>query len=274
LLLKPLQSELASARDLVIVPDAAFLRVPFAALPFDTSGRYLVEHASITIAPSAATALDRRRAKPVRGDSVVAVGNPDFDRQRFPQLSPLLGAEREAMAIGKMYPLATVLLGSQATRVKVLAAMKNTALLHLGTHAIATSDPHRSHIVLAPEEGDAGILFLSDIEQSSIAPRLVVLAGCRTASTEGDQSTVGTLALAFIAAGAANALGSLENLDDDRATLFLGQFHRQLRAGAAPADALRTVQIEMLRSPDRQLSETRLWSSLQLYGIVKNVDGE
>jgi len=271
LLLKPIEAQLLHIRDLVIVPDTAFARVPYAALPFGTSDTYLIEHASITVAPSGATAFRRRDAETdrARGRALVAVGNPRFDRSRFPDLDPLPGAEREAITIAKIYPTATVLLGADATRANVLAAMKTAAVLHLGTHAVTTSNPRHSHLVLAPEAEDTGILFLSDIARSSITPSLVVLAGCRTASSDDDQTTVGNLALAFIAAGAANAIGSLDNLDDSSAILLLVQFYHYLCAGTAPADALRSVQMEMLHSPDPRIRDPRSWSAMQLYGAAR-----
>jgi CHAT domain-containing protein len=39
-------------------------------------------------------------------------------------------------------------------------------------------------------------------------------------------------------------------------------FHRSLRHGATPADALRATQIEMIR----RAASPRVWAALQLYG--------
>jgi CHAT domain-containing protein len=164
-----------------------------------------------------------------------------------------------------------ILTGASATREQVLAAIGRAPIIHLATHAVVMLDePLRSYLALAPSASGTGAFSLQEIERTSLAKTSVVmLDGCRTAFTTNDVP-VSSLALGFLAAGAANVIGSAWNISDSPATQALAvAFHRRLRAGASPAAALRDAQLVLLRSSDREWRHPGAWSGFQLYAMHK-----
>ncbi|HEX7150325.1 MAG TPA: CHAT domain-containing protein [Thermoanaerobaculia bacterium] len=264
-LLLPVASTLRRATQVAIVPDNALSRVPFGALRFEK--RRLIERASVTVAPSATVAA-RARMEIDMASTLLAVGNPAFDRQRFPDLENLPDAEREANVVAREHQNAVVLLGPAATRRRVLEAIDDADMTHFATHAVvAPSEPARSHLLLSPNGADSGILYLSEIERSTLArTRIVVLAGCQTALPGEARRNVDTLALAFLAAGASNVIGTLWNVEDEASSTFTILLYRQLRAGRSPAEATRRVQLAMLASGDASMRDPRAWAAFQAYG--------
>ncbi|HXH39428.1 MAG TPA: CHAT domain-containing protein, partial [Thermoanaerobaculia bacterium] len=265
LLLRPIEPDLAGMTRLIIIPDHLVASVPFAALRTG-SGKYLLETVEIVMAPSSAFALTPPRG--IDATAVAVVGDPAFDRSRFPDLPSLPAALREAKDVAALYPTATLLTGTSATRDSVLSAMKDSSIVHLASHAVVVGgDSRKSHLVLAPSGTDPGMLFLSDLDRHVLRrAAIVVVAGCNTAVSGHETTNVGSLALAFLAAGASNVIATLHDVDDNVAATFSANFHHELKRGATPAAALRAVQLAMLHSPDTRMRSPSVWSSFQVYG--------
>ena len=260
-LIEPAATGIGGATDLVFVPDRVLMRVPFAMLRI--RGRMLVERSTVTVAPSLSVAFARRPpAPPAR---VVSVGDPAFDRGKFPALPRLPEAAHEARRVAALYHDATVLTGAEATRSAVLGAFETASIANIASHAIAIpNDPMRSHLVLASAPDGGGALYVHDIVRSRTRLELVMLPGCRTAIPGSSRRNVDTLALAFLAAGTANVVGTLWNVDDHVAARFSIAFHERLLAGDSPAAALREVQNDM-RARDASI-QARDWATFQIYG--------
>ena len=263
----PIEDELRASDRVVIIPDPVIAAVPFAMLPLPRAGSLLLEHLEITIAPNSAIALQSsdRHAPP---QSVLVVANPSFDRLRFRDLSPLPAAEKEAGRIAALYPRSTVLTGSAATRARVLTELVNRDVVHIASHALLLqNEPARSHVLLAPSGEDLGVLYLADIERETMRrTRLVILAGCDTATPSAVRRNVDTLALAFIAAGAANVVGTLWDVEDEATEAFSVLLHHELRRGATPQQAVQHAQSAMRSSPNARLRQPRAWAAFQVYG--------
>lgn len=269
LLIAPALPSLTDIDALAIVADGALEGVPFSAL-VQRDRRYLLETFRLTLAPSVEAWASRRRSVlPPRFRSILAVGNPQLDRERYPSLDPLPQAESEARAIGAMYPSRSVLLGGDATRARVNDALRHCNVAHFAGHAVADfADPGRSRILLASSDTGRDEAFTSsDVAALDLREtELVVLAGCQTAVTGKAYGYVRSLAAAFIAAGARNVVAALWNVDDSVSRPFSIAFHKALRAGLPPDAALQRAQLQLLRSGDASLSETRAWAAMQLYG--------
>ncbi|HWO00304.1 MAG TPA: CHAT domain-containing protein, partial [Blastocatellia bacterium] len=154
LLIKPVEQEISGNGTLCIVPDEALHFLPFAAL-IDRSDKYLVDSHPLTYAPSASVlirCIKEYQSKQAQNlDKILAVGDPEFDRDSFSNLSPLPDAEREAIESGRLYgPASVVLTRGQATEPSVVAAMKGCDVVHLALHCLVVEgSPGLAALVLA-----------------------------------------------------------------------------------------------------------------------------
>jgi tetratricopeptide (TPR) repeat protein len=262
---------------LVFVPDGAWHLVPFAALQL-VPGRYLVEDHPLLLAPHGASFVDATRRAAARqkalGARLLAVGNPRFDRRRFPGLPELPWAEREARRVAAVYPRsATLLLGADASSANVASALTHADAAHLAVHAVVDrADPSRSALVLAGG-GDAG-LDAARIGRLTLGElRLAVLAACRTLSGEavGSRESL-SLARAFLRAGVTSVVASLFDLDDRESDALMLEFHREFaRSGDAPR-ALQAAQIAFLRSDAGRAASVTAWAGLAVIGGLPSAD--
>jgi CHAT domain-containing protein len=268
-LLGPVDALVGRASRLVIIPDHDLAGIPFAALRLPSNGKHLIEQVEITIAPSLSVASG---GKPFNGtfERALVIGNPAFDTGLFASFASLPAAEREARLVAERYPAATLLTGAAATKTRLLHELSNADLLHVAAHALTVPhDPRRSHLLLAPSEGNSGVVYLSEIEQRANRLALVVLVGCRTATPAPRRRNIDNLALGFLAAGANHVAGTLWDVDDQTARRFALLLHDGIREGNRPATALRRAQLAMLRSQSPREREAVAWAAFQLYGSVE-----
>lgn len=238
LLIAPLQ--LNGEEDIIIVPDRRLNALPFAALYDESHHRYLVEDHAIRFAPNA-------RESSVASSALapaVVVSDPAAG-----DAPPLLAAREEASRVAAIHN-ATMLTGETATSARFAAECERAALIHYSGHENST------------------LLDLANVEKLRLAQHpVVVLAACGT--MQGDPTHVAgmtTIGHAFLAAGARSVVGTLWEVDDDVAAILFRRFHERLRAGGAPATALREVQLEMLRSSDERLRQPAAWSPVEVLG--------
>lgn len=269
-LIAPAGTEALRARLLILVPDPALEDVPFAALRDPESTRYLIEKSAFVVAPSASIfrGLTTRRHDRGRTQNALVVADPAFDRTRFGSFADLPVAEKEGREVAAMYPRSKLLTGRDATARQILAAMQESALLHVAAHTLLDErDPSRSAILLAPSDGEVGTLSLRQIATTDLRnTNLVVLAGCRTASRGSRTRDISSLAVAFLAAGAHEVVGTIWNVEDAPTREIGRRLHHYLLSGESPAEAVRAAQIEMLRSSAPELNTPSAWAGVQAYG--------
>jgi CHAT domain-containing protein len=252
---------LADYENVVIVPDSVLEHVPFAALIDPTNRRFLIETSSLVIAPSASVYVNLLRIDKAPPRSALIVGDPEFDASRFPQLQRLPAASAEAKRIASLYE-STPLVNDVARTAEVLDRISTADVIHIGAHTLINNEePMLSSIVMSDGELRVRDLAARRVRAGSTA----ILAGCRTATRTG-KSDINSLALAFLAAGSRSAVGSLWDVEDAATRRFSVRLHQLLREGAPAADAVRRVQLEMLRSSDPSLNDVRSWAAFQVYG--------
>ena len=273
---RPVAKELRPGERLVFVPDKALQNVPFAALYDSVRGRWLVEDRAVAVAPSSRlflAALDRDAALQRNPDRILTVGDPAFDAQRFPELPRLRAASLEAQQIARLYPEAKSLVGAEATPARFRAEANGASVVHIAAHALPNGRvPSWSALVFAPDpsQADAGVLYAFQINRSTFGEtRLVVLAGCETASGR-ETRYEGTLGLArsFMAAGVPGVVSTLWRIDDETSRDLLLNFHRSLRAGDDAVTALRSAQLALIHGPDRAGRRVAVWAGFQVVGGV------
>jgi len=253
LFLRPWASD--GAQTLMIVPDPLLDAVPFAALYDARAGRYLIERVRVVRAESAASLrVAPPRAVPA---SVVSVALPSGSRTGSATLSE---SGVEVSEIAAAYGRGVQLSSDRSTFAEFLAAARTADVVHLSGHT--------------RDDGDGGSAALDFAGSAGAAPQrvqwravagarfsgtpVVVLAACDSLLLPRlTGSRAPSLGGAFLAAGAAEVIGTIHPIGDRDARELFRAIHRQLASGAAPGDAVRDVQMQAIAA-----DQSGAWSSI------------
>ncbi len=290
LILSPLEEALRGLSALYIVPHGPLHHVPFQALiaPTDIDRRsdvhiprprYLIERFTLAFLPGAsalAFAVRRDGAIPREG---VVVGDPAYADPVY-RKKPLEGALIEADSVAHFLERPTVLKREDATEARVVAAMRNAALIHLATHGeLNKKDPLRSRILFAvgsPASSEDGNLTVAEVFNLDLRAALVTLSACQTAqiATEEGRFTPGDdvvgLTRGFLYAGTPAVVASLWYVDDAATLEWMRLFyHAWLVEGRSRAAAARQASLRMLEHPeDPDWIFPYYWSAFILFGAM------
>ena len=134
-----------------------------------------------------------------------------------------------------MYPGASPLTGDDATVAATLTALDGAQLAHLAVHG----HHDRDNVLFSSLDLADGPLMAYDIQKLATAPRQVVLSACdvgRAVVRPGDEILGFTAAL--LHAGTPTVISSVTRVADDIAPAIMTAYHRALRKGLRPAEAL------------------------------------
>jgi CHAT domain-containing protein/Tfp pilus assembly protein PilF len=275
--MRPIRALLGNTKQIFLSPDGALNLIPFSAL-VDEQNRYLVETYTITYLTAGSDLLRLQIHEPSKQGPVV-VADPAFNSnlvnttqtQRsvdFGQagFGSLPGTAGEARALKKILSGATVFTGDNASE-SAVKKVKGPRILHVATHGFFLPDDKsstgteaqnpllRSGIVLAGAnrrqggEGEDGILTALEAAQLDLSgTKIVVLSACQTGVGEvrnGDG--VYGLRRALILAGSESQVMSLWKVDDEATRDLMVEYYKRLNAGEGRTEALRQVQLKMLR---------------------------
>lgn len=201
----------------------------------------------------------------VRGDGVLALGNPDYGApgpsiadaptlatRGAMRLTALPATETEVRAIGDV-----LLLGRDATEqglAATLATRKRWRAVHLACHGLFDRDrPSLSALALTADVRDDGFLTTLDVFRLTAPTDLVVLSACETArgGVVAGEGVVGFVR-AFLFAGSSRVIASLWKVDDEATRALMAKFHELSTprdGGTGPGTRLRPVRAEVAR-PD------------------------
>jgi CHAT domain-containing protein/lipoprotein NlpI len=280
ILIKPVVGYLDSSRQICIVPDDNLSFVPFAALLSPISGKYLVEDYAIETAPSATIFIDSSakavKREKIESERLVIVGNPTFDREQFPGMPYLPGAEREAKEIARLYG-ATPLVGNAAVARRVKQLLGEADVAHLATHAIPDErSPLLSKLLLSADESKdqvahhvaPGVLQASEIYGMKFPrTRLVVLSACQTGIERAyrGEGAIG-LARPFIAAGVPLVIASLWPVESESTADLMISFHKYRKQNISTVEALRRAQLEILHKQQAGSPKNYGWAAFVVIG--------
>ena len=261
-------------KTLCIIPDKFLCYVPFAALVSPATDRYLIEERAVFYAASINVLWEFSRAakEPMVDGLAVAIGNPAFDSDAYPNLSRLGEAEREIQAVSHGFRHSIELIGPNATKAKVLRAMEEAELIHYAGHYVVDdANPLRSKMLLAAPPGsppDAGVLTASELAQHVFSrTKLIVLSACNTAIDryyEGE-GTVG-LARVFLEARIPEVVASQWAVDSDKTADLMIAFYRYRQSGRSTIEALRSAQLQMIAAPDEGHRNPHAWAAFAYVG--------
>lgn len=272
ILLRPIASELRRARSLAAVPDRELLSVPLAALWDSASKHYLVEDVAILTEPSASFMVAASRAARTRGaaTSALVVGNPAGLTSSDTSLADLPGAEVEAKRVAALYSDHLVLAGPAANPRSVIESLSHRTIFHFAGHAVFDANrPERSYLALSDSgQSGSGRLEAREIAHLNLSnTEIVVLSACRTLPAKPSRSgAVAGIAVSFLRAGAPAIVSTLWDIADDGATDVVVAFHRGLRDGVEPAEALRDAQKAALRSKPGPRGAAGAWAAFVYTG--------
>lgn len=251
--------------ELAIVADGEIAGIPFAALLDET--RYLVEDHPIRVAATLADAAQDVDAAPVDGP-VLLVANPAFDLHENAPLGRLPGAVAEVDAIKALYGPARRLADTGATVPAFRDSARGARVIHYAGHAVFdASRPERSFLLLAGA-GPAGRLMADSVNTMQLdSVRLVVLSACRTVrGHQGRSGGFAGLTGAMLSAGADGVVASLWLVSDTLAKPLMVDFHREYSRTRDAARALRTAQLNMIRSGSPQRASPAAWAGFRYMG--------
>jgi CHAT domain-containing protein len=212
--------------------------------------------------------------------------------------APLVGARQEAEAIKSSFPDADILTGLQATEsaIKQIAAPR---LLHIATHGFFLDDDAgkavsgtrainakakidnpllRSGLALASANvsrgsNDDGILTALEASNLDLwGTKLVTLSACDTGVGEvRNGEGVYGLRRAFMLAGTESLVMTLWPVSDQVTRELMNVYYAGLKSGRGRGEALRHVQLSMLRRKDRH--HPFYWAGFIQSGEWANLDG-
>ena len=256
--------------ELIIVPDPALYKVPFAALE-NENGNYLSEEYRIRIVPSLTT-LGLIHDSPADYHSqtdALIVGEPDVRDVSYKGslgvLCRLPSAKEEAEMIGELIG-AVPLLGRQATKQAALQRIPSVSLIHFAAHG----DAERGEIALAPQYPINGIptekdylLTMADISLVQLRAKLVVLSCCHSAQGHVKAEGVVGIARAFLGSGARSVLVALWAIPDEATKKLMSRFYEHLVRGESASESLHQAMKWMRNNgyPD-----VRDWAPFMLIG--------
>ncbi len=250
----------------LVSPHGSLSHVPFAPL---VAGR------EVGYVPSGTTFGLLREQGGARGESVLALGDPDYGsragsasgtRRRAGALTPLPGTRAEVTAIGD-----TVLLGRDASEANVRNATKKKErwrAVHFACHGLIDAErPTLSSLAITPAAGGDGFLTTFEVFQMTIPADLVVLSACETGRGKvyGSEAMIG-FTRAFMFAGAPRVIVSLWKVDDEATRALMTKFYELWKPGKiSTAAALRQAQ-EHVRSVEKW-KHPYYWAAWQLWGV-------
>lgn len=263
-LIRPISTRLGPAETpLMIVADGEIAGVPFAALWDARRRRYLIDDHSLCFAGSL-TATACRADGPFSG-SALLIADPAFDAGANPTLDGLRGARVEAEMLRRIYPDATMLRDTAASRAAFQTHAQRATVIHYAGHAVFDGTrPERSFLVLAGK-GVESRLTAAAVDSLDLArTRLVVLSACRTLQgRHGRSGGFAGLSGALLSSGAGGVVGSLWEVNDRYTQPLMQAFHEAYsRSGDAPA-ALRRAQLLLRSHRNFALSSPATWAGFR-----------
>ncbi len=238
-LITPLEADLQAQgiQNLVFVMDRGLRSIPVAAL--HNEQQFLIENYSVGIMPS--LSLTDTRFQSLQDSQVLAMGAAQFSDQK-----PLPAVPVELEAITQKLWQGQFFLDEGFTLDNLKAQRKKQpfGIIHLATHAdFRPGAISNSYIQLWNSK--LRLDQLPELGWNNPPVELLVLSACRTAL--GDENAELGFAGLAVQAGVKSTLASLWYVSDEGTLALMTQFYDQLKTAPIKAEALRQVQIDMLK---------------------------
>jgi len=248
----PVHQPASSPPRLVILPQGALNRVPFAALPVaalplavdQESGKaeILLDRFEIVETPSLSFFVTAARRASSTHTSCLIVGDPTTTLKQASLEADEVAAQLSSSALS----------GQDASLQEILRRLPRARLFHFAGHA----DGEGLKLAAGTE------LRLADVLELDLDLDLAVLSACKTAQTEEVHSQPLDLARAFLLRGSRLAIASLWKIEDAASRQFMKIFYRSLLQQGDPVRAQRVAALALRQ----QGVATRDWAGLIAVG--------
>lgn len=241
-IIAPIDSELQALKiqNLVFITDTGLRSLPIAAL-YDGKN-YLVERYSVGLMPS--LSLTDTKYVDIKKAEVLAMGASKFKIQQ-----PLLAVPTELDTVTGIWKGESFLnQGFTFDNLRGQRQQKPYSIIHLATHAqFKPGRPGESYIQLW--DGQLKMDQLRELGWNNPPVELVVLSACRTALGD-EEAELGFSGFA-VQAGSKSALASLWYVSDEGTLGLMSEFYQRLKTAPIKSEALREVQIAMIKGEVR-----------------------
>ena len=256
--------DLFDGDELIVVPDGALSKAPWAALSETLRIRTVPSLTSLKLITDSPSGHHSKSGALLVGDPCLEKvtnkwGNPIYEQLKH--------AKMEVEMIGEILE-SQPLTGEDATKEAVLQRIGSVALVHIAAHGrketgeiVLAPDPRRES--KPPTEEDC-IMKMSDIQAVKLRARLVVLSCCHSGQGEVSSEGVVGMARAFLFAGARSVLATLWAIDDEATMMFMKSFYQQLGSGESASVALQRAMKCLRDSHD--YSAPKYWAPFVLMG--------
>jgi CHAT domain-containing protein/tetratricopeptide (TPR) repeat protein len=248
---------------------------PLSSIPFETlvaGGKYLVEQAEITYAPSLSILALLLRSKTLEWQGppwFLGFGDPKYGDvgeidggklsalgllcKRGLDLSPLPGSRLEVESINKLFGpgKGRVMLSEQCTKESLTALhLTDYAFMHFAVHGFLPGEIHeveQAALALSPSAASDGLLTAQEVSSLNVRSYLTVLSACNTGMgpTVASEGMI-SLTRAMLSSGSDHVLASLWEVSDTATAMLMIDLYRHLLAGERPAQALRKAKLSLM----------------------------
>ena len=279
-LIQPIQDilPLEPESQIIFIPQHELYLVSFAALQ-DTTGKFLIEKYTISIAPSIQSLeiIQNQRnciitkAWEYKESCINAliVGNPTMPTIPFSkppiQFKSLPHAQEEAQQVAALFKTEAIT-GNRATKLHILDLLPKARLIHLATHGILDLTDESGIpgvIALAPSNGDCGLLTSGEILDLELNAELVVLSACNTGLGRITNDGMVSLSCCLFFAGVPSVIVSLWEVPDNSTKLLMTNFYQNLQNNMNKAQALRKAMQTLLED---YRNCPKMWAGITLIG--------
>lgn len=247
-LLVPCGALVEDASIITVLPDGVLNTLPFDLLSIDEGEwRPLLQTRAVRSVPSLGFLLSDVRGKSLSA-GILAVGDPIMPAG-IPPL-PETRTEIERIAASHATTRVDKLLGGDALESAFKARdLSSYGAIHIATHGIlgrelpGVTEPA---LILAPEEGEDGMLTASEVNALTLDAEIAVLSACKTGlgDTTSGEGVFG-LSRSFILAGARSVVVSLWSVDSRATEALMVAFYEALGRGVEPWEALRSAKLSV-----------------------------
>ena len=275
LVIEPIRPYLHADEEICFIPSKMLFDLAFGALP-TPDGRPLIESFRLLYAPSANVFVLATRSAAGRtidqNESILAVGNPSFVREKFDDLPYLPESENEVAEVSKLYPRWQTMIRGDATKDAFLKSITGAEVVHFsGHHVVVPGSPMSSYLLLAADGDDQARSELSNLELSRVSlerTKLIVLAACRSGvETYSRSEGMAGMARTVLAAQVPLVVASQWDVDSEATATLMTRFHMLRRTQhLSTTAALRAAQLELLNDPTGRFSSPYYWAGFSVYG--------